>query len=122
MQGGPSDRVRAARADLRQLVRLCGAADINQLHRAFELLETTVAKMRQADADVRESMPDDCADLRREVALLKREIAGMMHVVDGCAALYRGVSMRLGLTSLTYAPKGSSVAQVPSAAACELQG
>jgi len=122
MRRRPSDRVRAARANLRLSAQLCGGADISDLHRAFNLLETSVAEMRQAGAEVRHGIPDDCAEFLREIALLKHEIAGTMRVVDGCAALYRGVSMRLGLTSLTYAPKGSSVAQVPSAAACELQG
>ncbi|MGA2648591.1 MAG: hypothetical protein ABSF15_28240 [Candidatus Sulfotelmatobacter sp.] len=122
MRRRPSDCVRAARASLRLSAQICGGADINELHRAFQLLETSVTEMRQADAEVRHGIPDDCAELRREIALLKREIAGTMRVADGCAALYRGASMRLGLTSLTYAPKGNSVAPPPSTGACELQG
>jgi len=117
-----SDCVRTARANIRLANQICEGADLARLQEAFTLLETTVAEMRQAETEVRTGMTDGSADLRRETKLLKREIAGAMRVVDGCAALCRGLSIRLGLTALTYTPQGRSVAATLSAAECELQG
>jgi hypothetical protein len=122
MRRRPSDRVRTARANVQLAAQICRGADLSGLQRALNLLETTVAEMREAEAEVHSGVPNDATELRRETELLKREIEGIMRVIDGCAAMCRGLSMRLGLTSLAYTPKGVSVAPSPSAAACELQG
>jgi len=123
MQRRPaSDSVRMARANIRLATQICGAADLPRLQRALGLLETAAAEMRQAEAEVRSGMPEDPRGLRRETALLKREIAAMMRVIDGCAALRRGLFAWLGCQGLTYTPQGRAVAAPPSAAACEMQG
>jgi len=117
----PSDCVRDARANLRLASQISARVDLSGMQRAFNLLETSIAAMRQAEAEVSGEMPDDCAKLRVEIALLKREITGMMRAVDGCASMCRGLSVQLGLTSLAYTSRGSSVPTSP-ATACELQG
>jgi hypothetical protein len=123
MQPRPaSEHIRIARANVGLATQVCGAAYKTAVERAFNLLETAAAEMREAEAEVRSGLPIDSAELRRETALLKREIAVMMRVIDGCAALCRGLSMRLGCTALAYTPQGRPVAARPSSAACELQG
>jgi hypothetical protein len=92
------------------------------LEQTLRLLEAAAAAMRQAEMEVRAGMLSDPAGLRRETVLLKREIAVMLRVVDGCAALCRGYSMRLGSRALAYTPQGRAIAARPSASACELQG
>jgi len=122
MQRRPaSDCVRMARANIRLATQVCGAADMPRLQRALRLLETAAAEMRQAEAEVRSGILVDPRGLRRETALLKREIAAMMRVIDGCAALRRGLCAWLGCTGLTYTPQGRAVAAPPSSAACEMQ-
>lgn len=123
MQRRPaSDCVGIARANIRLATQICGTADLARLQQALDLLEAAATQMRQAEAEARSRMPKDPAGLRLETALLKREIAGMMRVIDGCAALRRGLCVRLGCTALTYTPQGRAVAAPPSAAACEMQG
>jgi hypothetical protein len=119
---GVSDRVRMARAIVRQATRICGAADTACLQSAIDLLEAAAGAMRLAEAEAGPGILEDPTELRGETALLKREIAGMMRVIDGCAALRRGLSVRLGGTTLTYTPQGRAVAAPRSAAACEMQG
>jgi len=114
--------VQNARANVRLATQVCGTADMASLERTLNLLETTDAVLRQAEAGVRSGSPHDPAGLRRETVLLKREIAGMLRVIDGCAAVCRSLSMRLGGTALEYTPQGRVVAAPPSSAACELQG
>jgi hypothetical protein len=116
-----SDCVRTVRANVRQATRMCGAADTAGLRRAIGLLEAAAAEMRRAEADARRGMPGDAAELRRETALLKREIACMMRVIDGCAALGRGLSLRLSGAALGYTCQGRTILAT-SAAACEMQG
>ena len=117
-----SDCVRMVRANVRQATRMCGAADPARLQGAIDLLEVAAAGMRRAEAEARSNMPGDPAELRRESALLKREIASMTRVIDGCAALRRGLGVRLGGAALTYTSQGRTVTAPPSAAACEMQG
>jgi hypothetical protein len=114
--------VQIARANVRLATQVCGTADRASLERTLNLLETTAAPLRQAEAELRSGPLHDPAGLRREIALLKREITGMLRIIDGCAAVCRGLSMRLGGTALAYTPQGRMVIAPSSSAACELQG
>jgi hypothetical protein len=122
MQRPASEHIRIARANVRLATQICGAADMTVLERAFNLLETAAAEMRQAEAEIRSGLPNDPAGLCREAALLKREVAVLMRAIDGCAALCRGLSLRLGCTALAYTPQGREVAAPPSCTARELRG
>src|ERR1017187_6953097 len=82
-----SDRVRAARANIRLAAQTCGTADIASLQRSLNLLEIAALEMRRAETDVHSGMLKDTGELQRGIAKLKREIAGLMRVIDGCAAL-----------------------------------
>jgi hypothetical protein len=117
-----SDRVRAARANIRLAAQTCGTADIASLQRSLNLLEIAALEMRRAETDVHSGMLKDTGELQLEIAKLKREIAGLMRVIDGCAALCRGLSVRLGGTAVAYTPQGRPVASPPAGAACELRG
>jgi hypothetical protein len=116
------DCVRTARESISLAIRACGAADPAHLHRAIGFLETAFINVHHAEAEIRASVPLDSAKLRREAMLLKRQVAIMMRVIDGCAALRRGLSARLGDTAPAYTPQGRPVAGPPPAAACEMQG
>jgi hypothetical protein len=116
------DCVRTARESISLAIRACGAADTAHLNRAVGLLEAAVINVRQAEAEIRASVPLDPAKLRRETNLLKRQTAIMMRVIDGCAALRRGLSARLGDPDPAYTPQGRPVVTPPSAAAFEMQG
>ena len=123
MQPRPSsDCVRSARANIRLAAQTCGAADIARVQRALDLLESAAIEMRQAEAGVRSGTPMDPGEVRNETALLKGEIARMMRVIDGFAALLHGLSVRLGCTALAYTHQGRTVPAPSSAAVCELQG
>jgi hypothetical protein len=123
MRGQPvCERLRVARTNIRLASQSCTAPDLASLQRAIHLLETAADAMRQVEREVRSAAPPDSSALWREAAMLKREVAGMMRVIDGCAALWRGLSVRLGCTALTYTPRGHAIAASPSAAACEMQG
>jgi hypothetical protein len=117
-----SECVRVARESISLAVQACGVADAAHLRRALGFLETAVTDVRRAEAEVRSAMPGDPARLRRETALLKRQVAIMLRVIDGCAALRRGLSVRLGCTAPSYTPQGRPVAAPPPAAACEMHG
>lgn len=117
-----SDCVRTARANVRLAAQTCGAADMDALRRSIDLLETGAAAMREAEAEVHAGMTDNPAELGAETSELKREIASLLRVVDGCAALCRGLSVRFGCTGSAYTPLGSAVAAPPRSTACELQG
>ena len=114
--------VRISRENISLAIQACGAADTAHLQRAVSFLENAVAEVRQAEAQVRANTPSNCATLRRETILLKRQIAIMMRVIDGCASLRRGLSVRLGSTAPAYTPQGRPAAAPPQAAACEMQG
>jgi|SRR5271157_6357564 len=123
MQQRPaSENIRIARANVRLATQICGTADMTALERAFNLLETAAVEMRQAETAIRSGLPNDPAGLCRETALFKREIAVLMRAIDGCAALCRGLSIRLGCTALAYTPQGRAVAAPPSCTARELRG
>jgi len=123
MQQRPAcEHIRMARANVRRATQMCGAANRKALERALQLLESAAGEMRQAEAGVRSGRPNDPAGVRRESALLKRETAVMMRAIDGCAAVCRGLSMRLGCTAPAYTPQGRPAAAPPSSAACELRG
>lgn len=116
------DSVRIARANVRLAAQVCATAVLDDLQRAIDLLETSAVAMRQAEADLRARKPANPAELRRETSLLKREIASLLRVIDGCAALCRSLSLRLGCTGAAYTPQGREAAAPPSSAACGLQG
>ena len=120
-QGPASGKIRAARANLRLAAQICATADLAGLQRALNLLETTAFEMRLAEAAVRSGLSNERGELRHEAALMKREVACLVRVVDGCAALYRGRSVRLGCTTLTYTPQGRAATAPLSAAAFEMQ-
>jgi hypothetical protein len=124
MQQGPAfEHIRTARANIRLASQICGgAADLARLQRALQLLEASATEMRLAEAAVRSGATGKPAELRREITQMKREIACTVRVIDGCASLHRGLSVRLGCTALTYTPQGRAVAPSHSAAACEMQG
>jgi hypothetical protein len=150
MQRRPaSDCVRIARANIRLAAKACEAADMACLQQALDFLETAATEMRQAEAEVQGGKSTDTAgplagrhiasgaaaslkreatraerateDLRRETALLKREVAGLMCVIDASAALCRGLSVRLGCTAPAYTSEGCAVSAPAPAAACEMQ-
>jgi len=122
MRRGPaSGHIRAARANLQLATQICGRADLARLQRALNLLETTASEMRLAEAAVRSGISNERGELRREAELMKREVACLVRVVDGCAALYRGRSIRLGCTALTYTPQGRAATAPLSVAAFEMQ-
>jgi hypothetical protein len=114
--------MRAARRNVRSAIQICGTADLTELQRALDLLTATASEMRLAEAAILTEKPGEPGELRREAALLKREVACLMRVIDGCAALHRGLSVRLGCTALTYSPQGRTIATSADAAACEMQG
>jgi hypothetical protein len=114
--------MRAARRSVRSAIQICGTADLTELRRALDLLTATATEMRLAEAAILTDKPGEPGELRREAALLKREVACLMRVIDGCAALHRGLSIRLGCTALTYSPQGRTIENSSTAAACEMQG
>jgi hypothetical protein len=116
------DCVRIARENISLAIQACGVADTAHLLRAAGFLEVAVAHVRQAEERVCSAIPSDSTTLRRETILLKRRIAIMMRVIDSCAALRRGLSVRLGCTASAYTPQGRPAAAPPPAAACEMQG
>jgi len=113
--------VRAARVALRQAIQTCGSADLAGLQRAVRLLETVAGEMQFAEAAVQSSSPGDPAGLRLETSQLKTEVAWALRVIDGCAALHRGLSIRLVGSTSGYTAQGHAVA-ASSAASCEMQG
>jgi hypothetical protein len=120
----PCRNIRAARANVRLATAICGTADIRGLQDILILLEGAAAEMSLAEAAVRDGMVDEGDSLRQETLLLKREIVRMVSVVDGCAALHRGLAVRLGCASLTYTPRGvvDAAAPISAIAAYEMQG
>jgi hypothetical protein len=116
------DHVCAARKNVSQAIHACGRADEAGLLRAIGFLETSVAYLRQAEAEIRASLPPDRAKLRCEALLLKRQVAIMMRVIDGGAALRRGLSVRLGSTAPGYTPQGRLAPRPAPAAVSEMQG
>lgn len=114
--------MRAARGNVRSAIRICGTADLTGLRRALDILTATASEIRLAEAAILNEKPGEPGELRREAALLKREVACLMRVIDGCASLHRGFSVRLGCTALTYSPQGRAIAASAKAAACEMQG
>jgi hypothetical protein len=116
------DSVRTARESISLAIRACAAVDAAHLHRATGFLEAAVMNVRLAEAEIRAIPPLDSAKLRRETILLKRQIGIMMRVIDGCAALRRGLSARLGDPAPAYTPQGHPVGAPPGAAAIELHG
>jgi len=116
------DGVRIARVSVRRATRSCGGADMQGLERVLHLLEAAAGAMRQAEAGIRSGLLDEAFELRRQASLLKREIACMMRAVDGCAALCRGLSLRLGCAAPAYTPQGLPAAAAPGSGECELLG
>ena len=131
-QGPASGHIRTARANIRLAAQMCGTADLNRLQQALELLQTTASEMQLAETGVRSGLVSDRGEVQREeiqreevqreTALLRREVACLMRVIDGCAALNRGLGMRLGCTALTYTPGGYAGSTPFSTSACEMQG
>jgi hypothetical protein len=117
-----SDYVRVARTNISLAVKACGVADEAHIRRALAFLETAVAEIRHAEAGVRSAAFGDPAKLRRETLLLKRDIAIMLRVIDGCASLRRGLALRLGCSAPAYTPQGHSAAPPLPPSACEMQG
>ena len=117
-----SEHIGAARAKLQLATQLCGAADLAVLQRILGLLEATRSDMHLAEDAVRSGAFLDRLELQREAAVLKRDIACMMRVVDGCAALHRGLSVQLGGTASAYTAQGRQIPAEHSTAACEMQG
>jgi len=123
MQRTPAaDSVRIARENISLAIQACGVADTAHLRRAISFLETAVTDVRRAEAEVLSATPPDPAKLRRETILLKRQVAIMMRVIDGCAALRRGLSVRLGCTAPAYTSQGRPAGAPPPVSACEMQG
>src|SRR5580658_2262419 len=100
--------MRTARANIRRAIQICGTADLTRLQSALNLLQATVSEMHRAEAAVQSVKLNQRAELWREAALLKREVGCMMRVVDGCAALHRGLAVRLGCTGTADSPQSYS--------------
>lgn len=118
----PVDCIRIARANLRQAIEACGAADVNGLPRMLAFLETAAAEVTRAESAMRSGLRETPADMRRQAAGLKQDIACMFRVIDGCAALHRGRTLRLDGTPLSYTRYGRPVAAPPARVDCEVQG
>jgi hypothetical protein len=115
------ERVRAARAMVGQAAQLVASGRLDLLASALDQIEAAAGEMRLAEGAIRSGERDEFKEILREAALLKREIARMTRVADGCAALYRERSIHLGNAAVSYTPHGRSYAETPSAAACEMQ-
>ncbi|SPE23318.1 hypothetical protein SBA3_1010033 [Candidatus Sulfopaludibacter sp. SbA3] len=116
------ESIRGARANIHLAAQICAAADFASLRQSIDLLEAAADAVRQAEDEVRAGVPRDPAEIRRQILLLKQEIASLMRVIDGCASVCRGLSLRLSGNAIAYTPQGRESALVPSAAACEVQG
>ena len=116
------DGIRLARRNIGLATRICGGTDTGDMQRIVHLLEAAVCAIRQAEAEARSGPVNNSGELRREVMLLKREVACMMRAIDGCSALYRGISVRLGRTTPSYAPPGVQATVAPANQASELLG
>ena len=117
----PCRHIRAARAKVRSATAICGTAEIRGLQDVINLLEVAAAEMVLAESAVRAGMLDQADILRQETVLLNVMIACMMTIVDGCAALHRGLAVRLGCASVSYLSRGAA-AQQSAVAAYEMQG
>ena len=118
---GATDRIRSARANLRAALGNCGKTEPRALERVLQLLQQAAGEMRLAEAEIRAGRTAGIVEIRRESAALKREIACMMRAIDGCAALYRGLSVRLEGAPLAYTCQGRTIPPRP-AATCEMRG
>jgi hypothetical protein len=120
-QPEPSSRVSAARANIRRAMKFCATPELAGLHSALDLLQISVSEMRAVEAELRAGPAGSGDGVRRETVLLKREIACLVRVVDGCAALYRGLSVQLGCESATYTAQGCAAKKPAAVTAYEMQ-
>ena len=114
----PVAAVRAARHGVRMAMERCGSA---QIETAVELLHAAAAEMRRAEQAVSQGGVAG-GELRAELTLLKRQVAGLGQVVDAGGALYRGLAVRLGCSNESYAPQGSLSLQAAPVPAYEVKG
>ena len=122
VQGMACLHVRNALETVRQAIQIFGSSDLPGLERAIGLLEAAADQMHQAEAAVRSADGNHAAELRRETVELKSQVACAMRVIDGCAALHRGLAIRLRGANLSYTAQGYAVAASHSRSACETQG
>ena len=101
-----AERIRRAQLSVRRAFEQWRAADLERIGQCRELLEQAVGELREAARTGASTHPCLPVDVRRALAAIKQDTAGMTRVVDACSTFQRGLALRLGRADPNYDAAG----------------
>lgn len=102
----PSQRIQRAQAQVHRALAEWNGADLARANQCRELLAAAASDLREASGELAASRGYLPIDARRALMDLKCDARRMTHVVDACAALARGLALRLGVADPNYDAQG----------------
>ena len=119
---GDRETLRRTLERLRQAREACRTANLERLLEALDILRAASAEFKAWTEQIRRGPDTAVGPLRAEIAQVKREVASFLRLVDGCAAIQRGLSTRSGANAVAYSPNGSTPVPGSVSSAYDMQG
>jgi hypothetical protein len=116
------ETLRCTLESLRRAREACRSGNLDRLLEGLHILRTASAEFEAWTEQIRRGPRTVVSPIGSELARVKREIASFLRLVDGCAAVQRGLSARFGATAVAYSPKGSIPIPASVSSACNMQG
>jgi hypothetical protein len=107
---------------LRQAREACRTANLARLREALDILRAVSAEFEAWAEQIRRQPGAVAVPLGSELARVKREVSSLLRLVDGCAAVQRGLAARCGAMAVAYSPKGSAPIPASVSSAYDMQG
>jgi hypothetical protein len=116
------ETLRRTLESLRRARESCPSANLDRLLEALDILRAASAEFEAWTEQIRRGPRTAVGPLTSELTRVKREAASFLRLVDGCAAVQRGLSARFAATSVAYSPKGSIPIPASVSSAYYMQG
>jgi len=119
----PMQRVRAARSYVQSAIDMSRGASLADLTRTSDHLRSALGTLQSIEQEYRDSgIPDANGRFRAEIAQLRRDMAAAGRIIDGGAALYRGLALRLAGTASAYSPRAAAPSHSAVAPSMVIEG
>ena len=95
MSGDPGDAIERARNGVRRALEHWNAADGKSIEVSQQSLQESVAALKTAIDLLKQGNARGANGLQPAIRSLRRDISAMIRLVDACAAIHRGLTLRL---------------------------
>ncbi|HUO28981.1 MAG TPA: hypothetical protein VMU80_07180 [Bryobacteraceae bacterium] len=95
MSGDPGHAIERARHSVRQALKQWDASDVERIEASRQQLQESVVALKTAIDLLKQGNAGAANGLQPAIRALRRDISAMIRLVDACAAIHRGLTLRL---------------------------